>query len=271
MTIIRMDPARGTYRSDGRLIVSYPKSGRTWLRFALASFGIEGTATHAGSSTHKTELGYPFKGVLPSLRATPLIFLHRDPLDTAVSLYYQITHRELRLWSKERLSLLVPLALRGAIPPAKIDAFVRHPVYGVENICAYNRAWLTHLAERQDCLVLKYEDMRSDPTDGFQRILDFFKVTVHSGAELAAASDFDRMKKVEIAGEGSLAEQTVTADPKSFKVRRGKVAGFKDELRPETIDACQQIMARYGFATVDATEATCAPTLRTNSHAQACA
>ena len=71
------DLGRDPYRTDGRLIVSYPKSGRTWVQFALAAYGIDVMVTHAGCSTNWREIGRPFAGIRPELAAIPLVFLMR--------------------------------------------------------------------------------------------------------------------------------------------------------------------------------------------------
>ncbi len=246
-TVERQDISKGPFRKDGRLIVSYPKSGRTWISFALSSAHIDATLSHAGCSTNRREIGYPFRGVPPQLRDIPLIFLHRNPIDTVVSMFYQVTRRDFRRWSRRWFRLLPSLVLKGNLPPATIDAFVRHPVYGVENICAHNRAWLDHVAIRTDCLILSYEELRAESAHHFQRILDFFKVTEVAGSELAARSEFDRMKSAEKSLRSTIATRTVAADPASYKVRRGKVAGYKDELQPDTIAYCEKILERYGF------------------------
>lgn len=240
----------GPFRSDGRLLVSYPKSGRTWLMFALAEFGIDAMFTHAGSGTNWREIGRPAPGVPADMLRLPLIFLHRNPIDTAVSMFYQVTRRDLRQGTGRFFRMYLPLRLRGALPPSEIDAFVLHPLYGVEKTCAFNRAWLDHLSGRGDCLVLSYEEMRADPAAGFQRLLDFLKETGATGADLAAASDFARMRKVERTDAPTAAlRMGVPADSQSAKVRKGKVGGYTDELKPATIAECRRIARAYGFET----------------------
>lgn len=230
-----------TFRTDGRLLVSFPKSGRTWIDFAMSSCGVDIMLTHSGCSTNRREIGRRFQGIPPELEKLPLAFLHRDPIDTAVSLYHHVTHRDLRRGSARYLRMYLPLLLRGALPPRDIDSFVLHPNHGIDKICRFNRTWLEHLSGRDDCLVMTYENMRAAPADGFQRLLDFFGETEVSGDELAQASTFDRMRQAELKGAAP------DAHP-GRKVRKGKVRGYIDELKPETIARCHAIMRSHGFA-----------------------
>jgi Sulfotransferase domain len=243
------DLGKGPFRTDGRLIVSYPKSGRTWLRYALTEAGLDVTITHAGASTNRREIGLPFRGIPKSLESLPLIFLHRDPLDTAVSMFYQINRRDLRPGSGRWFRMWLPLMLKRALPPQQIDDFVLHPLYGIDKVCQYNRAWLDHLTDREDCQIITYEEMRADPALGFSRLLDFWQEKRVSGAELAELSSFEKMKAVEKAQTGPAVRKSAPSDdPSAAKVRKGKVGGYRDELRQQTIAQCHAIAATYGFS-----------------------
>lgn len=224
---------------DGRLLISHPKCGRTWIIFALRQFGIDLTCSHAGAATNRREIGRRFGGIKPELEALPLIFLHRNPLDAAVSMYHQVHGRDLRRWSGRWWRMLLPLALRGELPPRDIDRFVLHPSYGVPKIHAYQQAWLRHLQGRADCLILSYEEMRADPATGFQKLADFCGYSAVSGAALAEASSFERMRQA----EGAVASTGKGGKPSAAKVRRGKVRGYLDDLRPETIRKCERLIA----------------------------
>lgn len=234
------DLGDAAFRADAHVLVSYPKSGRTWIDFALKAHGIDVMLTHAGCSTNWREIGRPFSGIKPALADLPLVFLHRNPIDTAVSMYHQVTYRDFRPGSGRYYRMFLPLLLRGAVPPKEIDAFVLHPTHGLEKICRFNRAWLDHLSGRSDCLILTYEALRAAPAEGFQTLLDFLGIDGVSGSDLALASDFQKMRQAELKG----AQPEVVP---GRKVRKGKVRGYLDELKPETIEACQSIMARFGF------------------------
>lgn len=242
------DIGRLPWRRDGRLVISYPKSGRTWLRFAMSETGVDATFAHAGASTNRREIGRPYSAIPEALRNLPVVFLHRDPIDTAVSMFYQVNRRDLRQFSGRWFRLWLPLTMRHALPPRDIDSFVLHPLHGVEKVCIFNRLWLDHLAGRADCLVLTYESLRADPTAGFQTLLDHWGETRVTGAELAAASSFEKMRAVEQAGTGiPQLGRGKAGDASSAKVRKGIVKGYLNELRPETVARCRDIARRYGF------------------------
>ena len=75
------------------VFVSYPKSGRTWIRYIFALVNLDVEFTHAGFGTREIkQIGTEFNGVKKSVLGRRNIFMYRNPLDTAVSLYFQI-HR----------------------------------------------------------------------------------------------------------------------------------------------------------------------------------
>ena len=135
--------------------------------------------------------------------------------------------------------------MRKAVPPRTIDAFVLHPVYGVRNICAYNRMWLDHLSERYDSLIISYEDMHLDAPSCFRRLLDHFDDVTFTGEMLAETASIERMRAAQ---QTHHTGEAILRNMVSGKLRKAAVKGYLDELSPETVAQCQQIMAEYGFA-----------------------
>ena len=58
--------------------ISFPKSGRTWMRYVFHLVGCPVTFTHAGHGTSQREMGEPFSGVDTSELRSKNIFLHRQ-------------------------------------------------------------------------------------------------------------------------------------------------------------------------------------------------
>ncbi len=229
--------------------ISYPKSGRTWMRAVLKAAGVPLPFNHAGHGSLKRELGQPFRGIPAEFADRPVLFLHRNPLDTAVSFYHQVLHKDFARGTRKWYQRFVPLWLSGRLPPSTIDAFVLHPTYGVEAVCRYNRAWIDHVAARADSMIITYEDLRADPRAGFARVLTFLGRDPAGVEALVEAASFENMRARE---EARLAKASGflrpdAADEGARKVRRGKVRGYADVLRPETIERAEAMAARYGF------------------------
>lgn len=235
--------------TDKPIGISFPKSGRTWVRAVLRAAGAPITFTHAGHGSRTEELGRPFAGVPEKLRDRRVLFLHRDPLDTAVSFYFQVTRKDFAPGTLRHFQRLAPLWLGGRLPPSSIDAFVLHPGYGVEAVCRFNRGWIDHLAARPGSLIVTYEALRAEPRSGFAGVLEFVGGNLGKLDDAVAAASFEAMRAREEARIGKRAGllRPDRADAETRKVRRGKVGGYVDYLTPGTADKAREIAARYGF------------------------
>jgi hypothetical protein len=80
------DPANKTKSTKSFVFVSYPKSGRTWIRYIFHLVGRQVRFTHAGQGTsNPSEIGTKFKRVRGSVLQDKNMFMYRNALDTAVS------------------------------------------------------------------------------------------------------------------------------------------------------------------------------------------
>ena len=227
--------------------ISFPKAGRTWVRAVLRKSGAPLTFTHAGDGSRGRELGLPFAGVPEPYAARPVLFLHRNPIDTAVSFFFQVTKKDFAPGTFKYYQRYPRLWLRGALPPPDIDAFVLHPTYGVEKVCRFNRGWLDHVTGRPDCRIVTYEDLRADPIPGFTAILDWLGKPADKVAAAVEAKSFAAMKARELARPRRLGALDRRKDEGARKARQGKVRGYETALRPETVAAARAIAARFGF------------------------
>ena len=229
-----------------KTLVSFPKSGRTWIRYACAVAGVELKFTHAGHPTHLQELCKPWVGIPPELEHEPVIFMHRNPLDTCVSLYHQLLHKDLIpnrktwRWMEER---------NKPLPPLDINKFVTHKHYGIRLICQFNRGWLKHIQNVDGAYVLSYERLKAEPDRTFNEL---FKVMGHpkvNGTHIARDTTFIKMRNIQNSGQGDIwrMRKSVKGNEESAKVRKGKVRGYVDYLTPDTIDTCRRIAAKYKF------------------------
>jgi len=251
---------RGEYRKLHRadwLLISWGKSGRTWLRVMLSRvyqrrFGfpentmldfdnlnrINGEApkvffTHGNYLRDYTGHGYDTK---VDFLGKKIVFLVRDPRDVAVSQFFQWKYRMRP--QKKRLN---------DYPPHQADVdvfdFVMNPEQGLPRIISYFNAWLEWVPQIGDVLIVRYEDMRTDPGEVLRKILDFTG-TPASEKDIRDAVDFaayDNLKKMEEKSTFSLFStgwRLIPGDkknPDSFKVRRAKVGGYKDYFTDEQV------------------------------------
>ena len=202
------------------------------MRYVFSLVGKQVKFTHAGHGTaNAREIGEPFIRTRPEQLGSKNVFMHRNPLDTAISLYFQVHHVDFAPDAQNYAEMHTKLEKAGRLPPEEISAFVLHPVWGIENVCRYNRAWLDCAATRADFLTMSYEDAISDPKTAI------------------GAASFDAMKALERSGASSGLRLSGNSDPdpRSAKVRRGVVRGYVDYLEEAEIDAARQVAAGYGF------------------------
>lgn len=230
--------------------VSHPKAGRTWLRFVFHLVGLDVHFTHAGSGSTSRYLGRAFDGVdRDEIRGSRVVFMHRNPIDTAVSFYFQVQRKDLPYHSFRWFKRWLPYTLAHRMPPHRIDDFVLHPGLGVPKVCAFDRAWIDALRDDPQALVLTYEDARKDTEAVFARLFAFLGADVPDVAAVVAESSFDRMRSLESTGryQHLMLSEGKSGDPESRKVRRGKIRGYRDYLSEATIERCRQIAAEHGF------------------------
>jgi len=230
-------------------VVSFPKSGRTWLRVMLDKLNLPMSYTHAGSgynvSCHFNDLQIG-KKVLFRWRVLPLpffqrriLFLHRDPRDTAVSGYFQKT---LRLGSNSEIS---------------IADFIRDPHLGVEKVIIFNLLWLERGSKMKKFKSVSYEALRADSVNGLANITKWLRpgstFALSSIESVVQESSFQKMREQE--EKGDLSKQydknifggTVADNPDSYKVRRGKVGGYVDYFSEKDLAYCDELLARYDY------------------------
>ena len=213
-------------------VISFPKSGRTWLRVMLDQYGVPLEWTHAGADHGKAR---PF-GKLDTSEARKfdrILFLHRDPRDTVVSGYYQKAFR------------------RGGYVGTMSD-FIRDPRHGLDKIMRYNRMWLGLARSRANTLTESYENLQADTEATLARIVDFFGKPVDPGRvrEIVEANRFEKMQARERDGfyARTYGRSLTPADPSqpdSFKVRKGRIGGYREELSSEDIAYCDATVANF--------------------------
>ena len=230
------------------VVISYPKSGRTWLRAMLTLYfsKIYGTPKDVlfdFANLHAFDRRVPkvyfsheadYKGAPESIRIDrrqlerkKLLFLARDPRDVIVSLYAHRVNRD-RNWD------------------GPIETFIASSDGGFTTALRYYKRWNDFLTSHHDAMVLRYEDLHSDPAAAFTAVLRHLGLPVDGTAlrETIEESQFTRLQKME--SDAHFRSKRLSGahlnDPQAFKVRRGLVGGFAEDLAPGMAHTVGQMM-----------------------------
>jgi hypothetical protein len=250
------------------IILSIPKSGRTWLRAFLCAyfcrrFGLEFTLRPGRYDLpgfprvvfshdlfeHRTK-GDRWdrvrgKYLVPrrELNRAKIILLARDPRDCFVSLYLQLTRRDPNAQVKLRQKT--------------VSEMLRDERFGMRAIISTMNHWLNEFSERDNFVLLRYEALRAAPAEHFRDLLAVLGESAPDATIFQEALEFSRfenMQKLEAAGafDSSILHPGDVRDPESFKVRRGKVGGYREYLPAEdqqfAADAMTGLDRRFGYS-----------------------
>ena len=262
----------GKLRRADLVVVSFGKSGLTWLRTMLSrvyqlKHGLSERYLIGFDNLHRIDRAIPkiffthdnyvkdYTGNADSkvdFHGRKVVLLVRHPADVAVSQYQQWRHRMRP--NKKALN---------AYPDEDddIDLFgfvARHPA-GVAKVVDFMNLWARELPRMgDDLLVVRYEDLRADPQAELTRILAFAgtPATTEQVEEAVRFASFDNMKAMESRGtfwlSGGRLVPRDRANPESFKVRRAKVGGYRGDFTPEQVAEIDAAIARrldpaYGY------------------------
>jgi hypothetical protein len=249
------------------IILSIPKSGRTWLRAFLCAyfckrFGLEFTLRPGRYALpglprivfshdlfeHRTKGDWwdriRGKYLVPrrEFNRAQIILLVRDPRDCFVSLYLQLTRRDPN----------APVKLK----QETVSEMLRDEKFGMRAIVNAMNDWLHEFSHRDNFSLIRYEVLRASPVEHFRDLL----ATVGESSpdvdifqEALEFSKFENMQKLEAAGafDSNILHPGDVRDPESFKVRRGKVGGYREYLSAKDQQfaeaALTELDRRFGY------------------------
>lgn len=237
-------------------VVSFGKSGRTWVRVMLwryfaakngyAGEGISGFNEFRDRRANVPVLFFTHDNYLKDWFGhdrkvdiyghLPTVLLVRDPIDTAVSQFFQWKHR---MEGRKKVINDYPLP-----DDTNVHDFIAGAQAGLPKIIGFMNDWADAAPKMQKLLVVRYEDLRGNTTAELRRILEFVGQQP-TDAELDDAVNFasiDNMRRMETENAKKLGSQRSMKpgnanDPSSFKVRRGKVGGWRDYVTEEQAEA----------------------------------
>lgn len=233
------------------VFLSPGKSGRTWVRVMLTyvlhlAYGTPADRLVGRDRLHRINRRVPrfffshagknmpgsgHRHLTPErLGGKTLICFVRDPRDVVVSAHYQRAYRSKR-----------PSAAARSVAPSR--PFLTVALRGVIK----RNNMLQELAEAHPHgHLFRYEAFHADPTGELARLLKAIGVeapATHVDSAVAFAK-LGNLRQREAEGffrSDNLRPQSL-AEPNSFKVRRGKVGGYVDELDAETIEEFDRLV-----------------------------
>ncbi len=249
------------------IILSIPKSGRTWLRAFLCAYFCRRCGLEFTLRTGRYDLpGFPRvvfshdlfehwtkgdrwdrvrgKYLIPrrELKRAKIVLLARDPRDCFVSLYLQLTRRDPNASAKLRQK--------------SVSEMLRDHKFGMRAIIGTMNHWVSEFSKRDNFTLIRYEALRASPAEHFRDLLAVLGEALPDAnifREALEFSRFENMQKLEAAGafDSNILHPGDVRDPESFKVRRGKVGGYREYLSAEdqqfAADAIRELDRRFGY------------------------
>ena len=231
------------------MVISVPKSGRTWLRAFYAAyfcaryghpFSLEPERYHDARIPriiythdlfeHRTKGRWwdrvRGKFLVPpaELRRAKIVLMVRDPRDAFVSHYVQLSRPSAD--APEKLKTL------------SASQMLHDPLLGLGQMVQTMNDWLREIGDRPNVTLLRYEDLQNAPEEHFRRALVAIgerEIVPQALATALEFTQFGNMKKLEAADafDSKILQTRDKQDPESANVRRGKVGGYTDYLSAE--------------------------------------
>ena len=257
------------------VIVSFGKSGRTWVRVMLSRFyqiryGLSDKNLIGFDNLHWRNRAIPklfftHDNYLKDYTGNgdnkadyygkKVILLVRHPADVSVSQYHQWRYRMRP--SKKALNDYPVDGEEVAI----FDFMVQRQA-GLDKAIEFLNGWAHEMPRLKDLLVVRYEDLKAEPAETLARMLEFMG-TPGSEAEIQeslAFASFDNMRQMETKRTFWLSGGRMVPkdrdNPNSFKVRRGKVGGYRDyfsdtESREINRIVQQRLAPEFGYTSAE--------------------
>ena len=249
-----------TRRADF-ILMSYGKSGRTWLRVMISRVFQQLADVNSDKMLEFDNFKRLGSGI-PSLYFTHgnylrnytgdwhskadfyqkrIVMLVRDPRDIAVSQFFQWKFRML-----PRKKMLNHYPLDGS--DMSLFDFVMDPQAGLPVILDFFEIWQRELPRVKGSIIVRYEDMRDDPGRELDRVMQFFGLSCTQTQldDAVAFASYDNMKRLEqtraFGHHGKRLIPGNRANPDSFKVRRAKVGGYRDYFDDEQLAVIEALM-----------------------------
>lgn len=242
--------------------ISFPKSGRTWVRlflnhyfFILNPFSVTSRddakyyrtipIIHYRHGQYKNLDAKKIDAATKRLKNKQVILMIRDPRDIFISYYFQLTKRKdpaKRLYA----AMSLPPVDWLSVP---IGELLTHPYFGINWIIQHLNLWYGALDSFKRAHLIQYENIMGNPHHEFSDLLAFIlqgdvnRLALDKAVEETRFNKMKENEKNRLHAEVQLTARS-TGDEDTFKVRRGKVGGYKDYLSREELQYVSAAMDR---------------------------
>jgi hypothetical protein len=238
------------------VVISFPKSGRTFVRAMLSRlfqrrFGIDerrllefpmlrGAArdvprllfTHAGDAMRRPD----------EIQLDPVDYAHcrvvllaRHPGDVAVSRQHHLKFR-----SRDRA--------RRRLAEQPLELFIWSEQGGIPSIVRFMNLWAELARSRKDVAIIRYEDFLGEPEGTLRKLAKQvgLKVTKADIADAVEFGSLGQLKQREQEGyfRSSRLQPSRRDDDRSSKVRSGRSGGYRRRLEPREIAKVDAYIAK---------------------------
>ena len=243
------------------VIVSFGKSGRTWLRVMLSRayqkmHGLPERALIGFDNFHSMRHEIPriffthdnyikdYTGHQDSkvdFYDKKVVLMARDPRDVAVSQFFQWKFR-----MKPGKKTLNKYPEDGR--EVEMYDFVMDQDAGLPHIIRFMNLWADESDKLRSFFLLRYEDLRAQPQETLRKLLEFMGTpgTPDQIEDAVKFSSVENMKKMEQQKTFWLSGGRMVPkdrdNPHSYKVRRAKVGGYKDYFDDQQVEAIEQLV-----------------------------
>ncbi len=241
-------------------IVSFPKSGRTWLNLMLGKIfeqyvGMSNLSPDVLFNLNLFNNFYPekipltvfthdnnkffysppenIKSSINKYKNSKVIFLSRNPIDVLVSSYFEKTKR-IELGQRKNSFWK---AFNGTI-----SDYVYEKNGGIDTIIAFYNMWEKRKEILKDNIMfINYESLQTNTTDELNKIVKFIGINDIKQEHIETAvnfTKFENMQKIERSSDVKT-NKLKPADKNNidtFKTRRGKIKGYTDYLTEKEIE-----------------------------------
>jgi hypothetical protein len=207
-----------------RHFVSYPKSGRTWIRYILTRLKVNENIlfhhdTFEFNDGSKPQPQLDFHQRLQRCKKVgKTVYLTRDPRDIIVSLFFQITGRFQDFFDYK----------------GTISEFIRDDYFGATKLKLFRDQW-EEICRAGLAYKVTYEQCHSNMTQVMRGLLNYYEIEYDEEvlARAVANATFEKMRHV----EESRTFDSPWLQPRNhaYKMRKGKIGNFCKYLSNEDI------------------------------------